>query len=69
MTGKRKGRESQIQIKTVNQNDILPSEQDLKYNAQPISTPKFVNNASQVIYKIRRVNNSYIKNNQLFFNY
>ncbi|KAI7856752.1 mitotic checkpoint regulator, MAD2B-interacting-domain-containing protein [Circinella umbellata] len=48
LTGKRKGRDSQIQIKTVNQNDILPSEQDWKYNAQPISTPKFVTNASQV---------------------
>ncbi|KAG2225325.1 hypothetical protein INT45_005569, partial [Circinella minor] len=48
LTGKRKGRDSQIQIKTVNQNDILPTKQDWKYNAQPVSTPKFVTNASQV---------------------
>ncbi|KAI9266450.1 hypothetical protein BDA99DRAFT_22025 [Phascolomyces articulosus] len=48
LTGKRKGRESQIKIKTVNQNDIVASDQDWRTTTPPISTPKFVTNASQV---------------------
>ncbi|KAI9489549.1 hypothetical protein BDB00DRAFT_842452 [Zychaea mexicana] len=47
LTGKRKGRDSEVQFKTVNQQDILPSE-EWRSHAQHIPAPKFVSKGATV---------------------
>ncbi|KAI8140802.1 mitotic checkpoint regulator, MAD2B-interacting-domain-containing protein [Fennellomyces sp. T-0311] len=47
LTGKRKGRESHIQIKTVNQQDILPSD-EWRARASQLAAPKFLSTAPQI---------------------